>query len=324
MFFPHYRPRRLRKNAQLRGLVRETHLNPSDFMLPLFLVSGQNKKEPISSLPGVYHLSVDRLPEFLEPHLESGLTSVIVFGLPESKDSEGSQAWSSEAPVQRGVRFLKEHYPDLLVATDVCLCQYTDHGHCGVLQNGAVNNDATLIHLARAALSHSEAGADIVAPSDMMDGRVGGIRGVLDDSGFQQTAIMSYSVKYASALYGPFREAAHSTPGQGDRKSYQMDPANRREALREARLDIHEGADILMVKPALAYLDILSDLRRETDYPLAAYHVSGEYAMLKAAAANGWLDERAATVEIMTTIKRAGADLILTYAAGDLCRWLRS
>lgn len=324
MFYPHYRPRRLRANPTLRDVVRETRLHPSDFALPLFLIPGENLNNPISALPGVSHLSVDRAVSYLEPLVELGLRAVILFGLPESKDEDGSSAWDPEGPVQRGCAALKAHYPDLLVITDVCLCQYTSHGHCGELSHGKVVNDITLERLALVALSHAIAGADIVAPSDMMDGRVGAMRETLERAGYQDTAIMSYAVKYASAFYGPFREAADSTPAAGDRKSYQMDPANRREAMREARLDIHEGADILMVKPALSYLDIIADLKRETDYPLAAYHVSGEYSMVKAAAERGWLDEKQTMLEVLTSIKRAGADLIITYAAGDACRWLRN
>lgn len=294
----------------------------SDLILPLFIVSGVAISRPIPSLPGVLHLSVDRVLSYLSPLVEQGLRGVILFGLPETKDEDGTSAWDPQGPVQQTCAVLKAQYPNLLVITDVCLCQYTNHGHCGELEGGEVLNDPTLNRLALVALSHAVAGADIVAPSDMMDGRVWAIRETLDRAGYQNTTIMSYAVKYASAFYGPFRDAAQSAPGEGDRKSYQMDPANRREALREVRQDIQEGADILMVKPALAYLDILSDLRRECDYPLAAYHVSGEYSMVKAAAERGWIDEKAVTLEILTSIKRAGADIIITYAAGDVCRWL--
>lgn len=324
MFFPQYRPRRLRTSETLREAVRETVLQPSDLILPLFLVPGQGVSRPLEAMPGVTHLSVDRAVPYVAPLVDDGLRGVILFGLPEHKDEDGSSAWDPNGPVQRGCAALKAAFPQLLVVTDVCLCQYTSHGHCGELHSGKVQNDPTLERLALVALSHAIAGADMVAPSDMMDGRVGAIRETLERAGYHDTAIMSYAVKYASAFYGPFREAAQSAPGQGDRKSYQMDPANRREAMREARLDIHEGADILMVKPALAYLDILSDLRRETDYPIAAYHVSGEYSMVKAAAERGWLDERAVMLEVLTSIKRAGADLILTYAAADACRWLKN
>lgn len=303
-------------------MVCETRLHPCDFVLPLFLVPGENVSHPLEALPGVSHLSVDRAVEFLRPLVDLGLASVILFGLPETKDEDGSSAWDPDGPVQRGCAAIKEAFPQLVIITDVCLCQYTTHGHCGELSHGKVLNDPSLEKLSLVALSHAIAGTDIVAPSDMMDGRIAAMRETLERAGFQDTAIMSYAVKYASAFYGPFREAAQSAPGQGDRKSYQMDPANRREAMREARLDIHEGADILMVKPALSYLDIIADLRRETDYPLAAYHVSGEYSMVKAAAERGWIDEKAVMLEVLTSIKRAGAGTIITYAAADACRWL--
>ena len=322
MFFPNYRPRRLRSKKSLRELVRETQLSTSDVILPLFIVPGEGVEEPISSLPGVFHHSVDRAVEFIRPLAKLGLKGVILFGLPESKDPEGSEAWNPEGPVQRACTALKNEFPGLTIMTDVCLCQYTSHGHCGEFQDGEVVNDPSIQRLALTALSHAIAGADVVAPSDMMDGRVGAIRETLERANYPNVSILSYAVKYASAFYGPFRDAAHSAPGEGDRKAYQMDPANRREALREARLDIHEGADMLMVKPALAYLDILADLRREYDYPLAAYHVSGEYSMVKAASQLGWVDEKQIMLEILTSIKRAGADIIITYAAGDLCRWL--
>ncbi len=322
MFFPSYRPRRLRSKASLRDLVRETQLSASDVILPLFLVSGQGIEEPISSLPGVYHHSVDKALDFVEPLVELGLKGILLFGLPDHKDQEGSEAWNPQGPVQAGCTAFKTRFPQLTIMTDVCLCQYTSHGHCGEFDNGQIVNDPSLQRLALTALSHALAGADVVAPSDMMDGRVGAIRETLERANLPDVAILSYAVKYASAFYGPFREAAHSAPGQGDRKSYQMDPANRLEALREARLDVHEGADILMVKPALSYLDIIADLNREFQYPLAAYHVSGEYSMVKAAAQMGWLDEKEVTLEVLTSIKRAGADFIITYAAGDICRWL--
>lgn len=324
MFFPSLRPRRLRSKAFVRDIVRETHLTSADVILPLFIVSGEGKEEPISSLPGVFHHSVDKALEFVRPFARMGLRGVILFGLPDQKDPEGSEAWNPDGPVQRACTAFKKEFPQLVIMTDVCLCQYTSHGHCGELCDGEVLNDPSLQRLALTALSHAIAGADVVAPSDMMDGRVGAIREALERANYPNVSILSYAVKYASAFYGPFREAAHSTPGQGDRKGYQMDPANRREALREARLDIHEGADILMVKPALSYLDILSDLRREYDYPLAAYQVSGEYSMVKAAAERGWVDEKLVMLEILTSIKRAGADFIITYAAGDLCRWLQN
>lgn len=308
----------------MRDLVRETHLTPADVVLPLFIVSGEGKEEPISSLPGVFHHSVDRALEFVRPLVALGLRSIILFGLPDRKDEEGSEAWNPDGPVQQACRAFKQEFPQLVVMTDVCLCQYTSHGHCGDLQDGEVVNDTSLQRLSLTALSHAVAGADVVAPSDMMDGRVAAIRDTLERATFPNVSILSYAVKYASAFYGPFREAADSAPGKGDRKGYQMDPANRREALREARMDVQEGADMLMVKPALSYLDVLSDLRREFEYPLAAYHVSGEYSMVKAAAQKGWIDEQAVTIEILTSIKRAGADMIITYAAGDLCRWLAS
>ncbi len=322
MFFPSLRPRRLRAKAAVRDLVRETHLTSHDLVLPLFLVSGQGVENPISSLPGVFHHSVDRAVEFVRPLVDLGLRGVILFGLPDSKDAEGSEAWNPEGPVQKGCEAFKAAFPELLVMTDVCLCQYTSHGHCGEFCDGEVENDSSLERLALTALSHAIAGADVVAPSDMMDGRVGAIRQTLEKAGLPNVAILSYAVKYASAFYGPFREAADSAPGMGDRKTYLMYPANRREAVREARLDIHEGADMLMVKPAMSYLDIIADLRREYDYPLGAYHVSGEYSMVKAAARAGWIDERAVMAEVLISIKRAGADFILTYAAGDVCRWL--
>lgn len=322
MFFPQHRPRRLRASAGMRDLVRETQLTSADVVLPLFVVSGEDKEEPIGSLPGVFHHSVDRALEFVRPLVALGLRSIILFGLPDQKDEEGSEAWNPEGPVQRACRAFKDEFPQLIVMTDVCLCQYTSHGHCGDLVEGEVVNDTSIQRLSLTALSHAIAGADVVAPSDMMDGRVGAIRDTLERANYPNVSILSYAVKYASAFYGPFREAADSAPGKGDRKGYQMDPANRREAMREARLDVQEGADMLMVKPALSYLDVISDLRKEFDYPIAAYHVSGEYSMVKAAAQLGWVDERSVTLEIVTSIKRAGADIIITYAAGDLCRWL--
>ncbi|MBS2034902.1 porphobilinogen synthase [bacterium] len=314
--------RRLRGSAELRALVRETHLSPNDFCYPLFVVPGENLAQPIGALPGQNRWSVDKVIGEVAAAMAEGIRSVILFGLPESKDSEGSQAFSSEAPVQRAVRELKRSFPNLVVMTDVCLCQYTDHGHCGPLCGHTVDNDAALEILAKTAVSHAQAGADLVAPSDMMDGRVAAIRAALDQSGFKDTGILSYAVKFASAYYGPFREAADSKPSFGDRRSYQMDSANRREALREAALDVQEGADWLMVKPALAYLDILRDLREHFALPLACYNVSGEYSMLKAAAANGWLDEKLVTLETLLSMKRAGADLILTYHAREAARWL--
>ena len=320
--FPVTRLRRLRGSAELRALVRETQLTPNDFCYPLFVVEGENVVQPIQALPGQNRWSVDKVIGEVEAAMAEGIRSVIMFGLPASKDAEGSQAYADEAPVQRAVRELKRAFPQLVVMTDVCLCQYTDHGHCGPLCGHTVDNDAALQLLAQTAVSHARAGADLVAPSDMMDGRVGAIRAALDAAGFQHTGILSYAVKFASAYYGPFREAADSKPSFGDRRSYQMDSANRREALREAALDVQEGADWLMVKPALAYLDILRDLREHFALPLACYNVSGEYSMIKAAAANGWLDERLVTLETLLSMKRAGADLILTYHAREAARWL--
>ncbi|MBX3169657.1 MAG: porphobilinogen synthase [Candidatus Eremiobacteraeota bacterium] len=314
--------RRLRGSAELRALVRETQLTPNDFCYPLFVVEGENVVQPIQALPGQHRWSVDKVVGEVEAALAEGIRSVILFGLPAGKDAEGSQAYADNAPVQRAVRELKRAFPQLVVMTDVCLCQYTDHGHCGPLRGDTVDNDAALQILAQTAVSHARAGADLVAPSDMMDGRVGAIRAALDAAGFQPTGILSYAVKFASAYYGPFREAADSKPSFGDRRSYQMDSANRREALREAALDLQEGADWLMVKPALAYLDILRDLREHFALPLACYNVSGEYSMIKAAAANGWLDEKLATLETLLSMKRAGADLILTYHAREAARWL--
>ena len=318
-----HRPRRLRGSESLRRLVRENQLAASDLIYPLFVTHGEGISNPIPSMPGVSHFSVDTLLKECEGVLADGIGGVLLFGLPEAKDAVGTEAYADDGIVQRAVRALKRELPDLLVVTDVCLCEYTDHGHCGIVRDGRVLNDPTLDLLARTAVSHAHAGADIVAPSDMMDARVGAIRAALDGGGFTDTVLMSYAAKYASAFYGPFRDAAGSAPAFGDRRSYQMDPANRREALREVRLDIDEGADMIMVKPALAYLDIVRDIREMTDLPLAAYNVSGEYAMLKAAARNGWLDERRAVLELLTGIRRAGADIILTYHARDAARFLR-
>ena len=323
MAYPQTRLRRLRANESIREMVRETGLSPADFIYPMFVAPGLDVKVEVPSMPGIYRFSADLLAAEAARAREAGIRAVLLFGLPPSKDEEGSGAWAREGVVQKAVRLLKSRVPDLLVITDVCLCEYTSHGHCGVLRGRNVDNDATLELLARTAVSHAEAGADIVAPSDMMDGRVGAIRDALDTAGFQNTAIMSYAAKFASAFYGPFRDAAESAPQFGDRRSYQMDPANRREAVREILADVDEGADIIMVKPALAYLDIVSDARSVTDLPVAAYNVSGEYTMVKAAAANGWLDERRTVLEILTGIRRAGADLILTYHAVDAARWLR-
>jgi porphobilinogen synthase len=302
-------------------MVRETHLSADDFIYPLFAVPGRGVRNEIGSMPGVYHLSVDHLVRECHDVASLGILSVILFGLPESKDETGSGAWIENGIVQRAIRAIKT---DLFVITDVCLCEYTSHGHCGVLTGETVENDPTLELLAKTAVSHAEAGADMVAPSDMMDFRVAAIRAGLDASQFSHIPIMSYAAKYASAFYGPFREAADSTPQLGDRRGYQMDPANGREALKEVKQDIAEGADIIMVKPALAYLDIVRQVRDLTDLPVAAYNISGEYAMVKAAARNGWIDERATALEILTGIKRAGADLIITYHAKDAARWLRT
>ncbi len=317
-----YRPRRLRRREPLRRLVRETHLRPDDFIYPLFVAPGKNIKEPIASMPGIHRWSVDLVAAEVKAAQDVGVPAVLLFGLPEQKDDLGSEAGKRTGVVQQAIKQIKKAVPDILVITDVCLCGYTSHGHCGVVHDGEVDNDATLELLAQVALSHAEAGADIVAPSDMMDGRVLAIREALDDQGFEMTAIMSYAVKYASGFYGPFREAADSAPHFGDRRSYQMDPANIREAFREAALDVEEGADIIMVKPALPYLDVISQLRGEIDQPLAAYQVSGEYSMIKAAAANGWLDEKTVMLESLLSIKRAGADMILTYFAKEAAQQL--
>ncbi len=322
MVFPDYRPRRLRKNEALRSLVRETHLHAAQLVYPLFIMPGKNIRQEIPSMPGVYRISVDQLGGEAKELLQLGINSVILFGLPEKKDSMGSGAHARDGIIQRAIKELKNKAPQLTVITDVCLCEYTDHGHCGCLINKEVDNDATLEILAKTALSHAQAGADIVAPSDMMDGRVAEIRAALDEHHFDMIPIMSYAVKYASAFYGPFRDAADCAPQFGDRRSYQMDPANSREALREATLDVDEGADFLMVKPAVAYLDIISKLRDEFDLPIAAYHVSGEYAMIKAAEARGWIDGERVMHETLLSIKRAGADIILTYFAKDMARLL--
>ncbi|HLH76695.1 MAG TPA: porphobilinogen synthase [Candidatus Binataceae bacterium] len=323
MPFPLSRPRRLRRSAVLRRMVRETRLSPDNLIAPLFVREGRDQALPIAAMPGVAQLSVDRaLKQARELHAV-GVPAIILFGIPDTKDALGSQAWNPAAPVQRAVAEIKEHVPELAIITDVCLCEYTDHGHCGLIREGAVDNDASLELLARTALSHAQAGADLVAPSDMMDGRVGAIRRTLDQAGFDQVAIMAYSAKYASAFYGPFREAAQSAPQFGDRRSYQMDPANGDEALREVALDLEEGADIVMVKPALAYLDLIYRVKQKFACPLAAYNVSGEYSMICAAGRNGWLDQDLAAVEVLTAIKRAGADLIITYFAYEVAGELR-
>jgi porphobilinogen synthase len=322
MKFPIYRPRRLRKNERFRNLVCETTLGPANFVYPLFVGPGKNRAQPVSSMPGIAQLSVDRAVVECREVDSLGIPAVILFGLPEKKDFTGSEAYSDGGIVQQAIRAIKEKVPDLLVMTDVCLCEYTDHGHCGVVRNGTVDNDATLELLAREALSHARAGADLVAPSDMMDGRVGAIRKTLDENGFAELPIMAYAAKYASGFYGPFREAAESTPQFGDRRSYQMDPRNGDEALREIELDIREGADIVMVKPALAYLDIIYRVKQEFGYPVAAYNVSGEFSMIKAAGQNGWIEEARVMLEVLFSIRRAGADFILTYFAKDAARLL--
>jgi len=313
----------MRRNETLRAMIRETRLSPDQMIYPLFIMPGKGKREEVSSMPGVYRISVDQLKKEAASCMELGVNSVILFGLPEKKNTMGSGAYAKDGIVQRAVRELKNSCPELNVITDVCLCEYTDHGHCGCLVGHEVDNDATLELLAKTALSHVRAGADIVAPSDMMDGRVSEIRSTLDENNFHMTPIMSYAVKYASAFYGPFRDAADCAPQFGDRRSYQMDPANTREALREATLDVEEGADILMVKPAVAYLDVISHLHEEFDLPVAAYHVSGEYAMIKAAAEKGWIDGDRVMAETLLSIRRAGADIIITYFAKDMARLLR-
>src|SRR5229473_235474 len=316
------RMRRLRRTETMRALVRETRLAPDMFVLPLFVCEGEGVRREVVSMPGVFNLSVDEAVKEVEAAKVDGVKSVLLFGLPDRKDDIGSLAYDPEAPVQAAIRAIKREAPDVLVATDVCLCEYTDHGHCGIVIDDEIANDPTVDQLVRAALSHAAAGADIVAPSDMMDGRVGAIRAALDERGFEHTAIMAYAAKYCSAFYGPFREAAASSPKFGDRRSHQMDPANAREAIREVEQDIQEGADIVMVKPALPYLDVIARVKDAFGYPTAAYHVSGEYAMLKAAARNAWIDERRAMLETLTAIRRAGADIIVTYYAREAARAL--
>ena len=320
--FPEYRPRRLRRTEPLRKLIQETHLSASQLVLPLFVRSGSNVRKAVGSMPGVFQLSVDEMLREADEASEEGVGGVILFGLPDTKDATGSSAWDEKGPVPTAVRALKEKFPQLVVITDVCMCEYTDHGHCGILRNGDVDNDATLELLSRASLVYAAAGADIVAPSDMMDGRVGAIRRALDAQKLTSTAILAYAAKYASAFYGPFREAAESTPQSGDRRGYQMDAANTDEALREVWLDIEEGADAIMVKPAGPYLDIVARVKQETGYPVAAYQVSGEYAMLLAAAERGWIDRERAMLESLMGIRRAGADFILTYFATETARLL--
>ena len=323
MTFPVHRPRRLRRNEALRGFVRETRLSTSGLVYPMFACPGTKVRTEVSSMPGIFQQSVDQIVEECREVAGLGIPAVILFGLPEKKDEVGSEASDANGAVQRAIEAIRKAKLELLVITDVCLCEYTSHGHCGVIEKGDVTNDPSVERLADAALSHARAGADIVAPSDMMDGRVGAIRTKLDANGFEDVAILSYAAKYCSGFYGPFREAAQSAPQFGDRRSYQMDPANAREALREVALDLEEGADMIMVKPALPYLDIIQRVRERFDVPVAAYNVSGEYAMVKAAARNGWIDEQRVVLEIMTSIQRAGAEIVLTYHAKDVARWLK-
>src|SRR5262245_38946203 len=324
MEFPEYRARRLRKNENLRRMVRETRLSVDNLIMPLFVAPGRRVAKPVTSMPGVAQLSVDRAVEECKVIRDLGIPAVILFGIPDQKDAAGSGAYRDDGIIPQAVRAIKEAVPELLLITDVCLCEYTDHGHCGVVIEGDVDNDSTLDLLAKEALSHVRAGADMVAPSDMMDGRVGAIREALDEEGFDQVPIMAYAAKFASAFYGPFREAAESAPQFGDRRSYQMDPPNGDEALREVQLDIEEGADIVMVKPALAYLDLIWRVKESFGYPVAAFNVSGEYAMIKAAAQQGWVDEARVVMETLTAIRRAGADMILTYFAKEVAERLRA
>jgi len=324
MAFPITRMRRLRANETLRTMVRETQLSVKDFIYPMFICYGKDKKNPIQSMPGIYQYSVDRVDEEIQDLKSLGVPAVLLFGIPEHKDSEGTFSYDDNGEVQLAIKRIKDLYPELLIITDVCLCEYTDHGHCGLIEgDGVINNDATLEILAKEALSHVKAGADMVAPSDMMDGRVGRIRQCLDQEGYSQIPIMAYAAKYASSFYGPFRDAAECAPKFGNRQSYQMDPGNVLEAIREVELDIAEGADIIMVKPALPYLDVLRAVKERFGYPTAAYSVSGEYSMIKAAGAQGWINEEAVMAEVLTSIKRAGADLIITYFAKDMARILR-
>ena len=323
MYFPLYRPRRLRTSETLRKMVRETRLSPEDFIYPLFVVHGRKARHEIESMPGIAQVSVDLAVREAEEACKLSIPAVILFGIPKKKDLKGTEAYSAQGIIQQAIRAIKRELPQVVIITDVCLCEYTSHGHCGIVVDGEVHNDTTLAFLARMALSHAEAGADMVAPSDMMDGRVKAIRDLLDRKGFENIPILSYAAKHASVFYGPFREAAESAPQFGDRKSYQMDPANAREALREVRLDVQEGADIIMVKPALPYLDIIRKVREEIDLPVGAYNVSGEYTMIKAAAQQGWIDGERAMMEVLTAIKRAGADLIITYFAKEAARVLK-
>ncbi len=321
--FPRTRLRRLRSSSTLRSMVRETHVRAEQMIYPLFLVEGQGIKKPISSMPGIHQQSIDEALKEIEECVNEGLQSIILFGVPRDKDTEATGAWSDKGIVQEATRRIKKHFPELMVVADTCLCEYMSHGHCGIVADGQILNDPSVQILARAAVSQARAGADIIAPSDMMDGRVAAIRNALDENGFEHIPIMAYSAKFSSAMYGPFREAAESAPQFGDRTTYQMDPANRREALREIELDLKEGADMVMVKPALLYLDLIREAREMTRVPIAAYNVSGEYAMVKAAAEKGWLDERRVVQETLTSIVRAGADLIITYHARDMARWLQ-
>ncbi|MBQ9441917.1 MAG: porphobilinogen synthase [Selenomonadaceae bacterium] len=323
MFDKKIRPRRLRISENIRSLVRETNLSVKNLVYPIFVVPGENIREEIPSMPGCYHLSVDNAVELAKKISALGITSVEIFGLPEYKDEIGSSAWDKNSPVQRAISAIKKAVPELVIVGDVCLCQYTSHGHCGKICDGYVDNDETLKLLQKVALSQAEAGADIIAPSDMMDGRVAAIREILDEKNFSNVIIMSYAVKYASAFYGPFRDAADSAPQFGDRKQYQMDFANSREALKEVEIDLSEGADIIMIKPALAYLDIVSKVREKINNPIAVYNVSGEYAMVKAAAKNNWIDEKKIVLESLTAMRRAGADIIITYHAIDVAEWLK-
>lgn len=317
-----YRFRRLRRDERIRSMMQETRLHPKNFIYPVFVIEGEKIKNLVASMPGVFQYSVDRLDEILEQIKEAAIGGIMLFGIPQHKDPQGSQAYAADGVTQRAVRFIKEHYPEIYIVVDVCLCEYTSHGHCGMVCGNEILNDETLPYLVKMAVSLVEAGADMVAPSDMMDGRIAAIRKGLDEAGFTQVPIMAYSAKFASAYYGPFREAAHSAPEFGDRRSYQMDCANGQEALREIGADIEEGADIVMVKPALAYLDVLREAALTFDMPLAVYNVSGEYAMVKAAAANGWIDERRVVMENLTAMKRAGARVIITYHALDAVRWI--
>jgi len=316
------RHRRLRNSVNMRALVRETHLHPEDFIYPIFIVEGEQKRNAVKSMPGVDQISLDYLNDEIQELVDLGIKSAMVFGVPAEKDAVGSQAYYDHGIVQKGIRQIKENFPEFVVIADTCLCQYTDHGHCGVIEDGKILNDPSLDLLARTAVSQAKAGADIIAPSNMMDGFVAAIRHGLDEAGFEDVPVMSYAVKYASAFYGPFRDAAHSSPQFGDRKTYQMDPANRLEALREAESDVEEGADFLIVKPALSYLDIMRDVKNTFNLPVVAYNVSGEYSMIKAAAQNGWVNEKEIVLEKLISMKRAGADLIVTYHAKDAARWL--